>query len=79
MASKIDVQSQRFFSDFNNYFDIDVTDKWDKTRLKKVLWDICLHNKWDYNPHRTGNSLSDKRWKTGPKGQQFDSFKIIVK
>ena len=73
------VQFPKFISDFNNYFDIDVTDKWDKTRLKKVLWDICLHNKWDYNPHRTGNSLSDKRWKTGPKGQQFDSFKIIVK
>ena len=73
------VQFPKFFSDFENDFELDVVEKWNKTRLKQGIYDICLHKGWDYNPHKVGKTLSSKRWKTGPKGMQVDSFKVMVK
>ena len=67
------------FDDFRNDFEMDVTDKWNSTRLKQALWDICKHKGWKYNPHKIGNTLSSVRWKTGPKGMQVESIKIYIK
>jgi len=73
------VQFPKFFSDFENDFELDIVEKWNKQRIKTALWEICLQHKWAYNPHKVGKTLSSKRWKTGPKGMQVDSFKVIVK
>ena len=67
------------FDDFRNDFEMDVTDKWNSTRLKQALWDICKHKGWKYNPHKIGSTLSSVRWKTGPKGMQVESIKIYIK
>ena len=66
------------FNQFNDDFEFDVTEKWNSTRLKQAVYDICLNKKWKYNPHKVGTTLSAKRWKTGGKGRQVDSIKIYI-
>lgn len=64
--------------EFENDFEMDVTQKWNSTRLKQAVYEICLNKGWEYNPHKIGKDLSSKRWKTGPKGFQFDSMRIYI-
>lgn len=66
------------YNQFNDDFEFDVTEKWNSTRLKTAVWEICLEKKWKYNPHKVGTTLSSKRWKTGGKGKQVDSIKIYI-
>ena len=66
------------YNQFNDDFEFDVTEKWNSTRLKTAVWEICLEKKWKYNPHKIGKTLSSKRWKSGPKGMQVDCVKIHI-
>ena len=72
------MDSEKFFLNFMNHFDEDVTEKWNQTRFKQSVFQICLNNKWGFNPHKPGLKLSQKRWKVGPAGKQKEHFRIIV-
>ena len=76
---KDQISWNELYFNFTQDTDQEIIDKWSLSRLKKALWDICKHNKWDFNPHKVGQTLSAKRWKTGPKGQQVESIRIITK
>ena len=67
------------FVEFDNSFDIDISDKWDFTRLKKGLFELCDEKKWNFNPHKVGKTYSQKRWLKGPKNEQKEWIKIHLK
>ena len=75
-ADKVELES--FYFTFINNFDEDVTDKWNQQKFTKALFQICLTEKWGYNPHRSGNTPSEKRWKLGPAGKQKDFVRITM-
>lgn len=64
------------YTDFDNHFDDDVISKWDSTRFNKSLFKICEWNKWEYNPHKKGKTVSSKRWLHGPRGNQVPWVRI---
>ena len=69
---------ERFFLQFVNHFERDVTDKWNPTRFNKCILTICQNNNWGYNPHKSGTTISDLRWKVGPAGKQKVHLRIVV-
>ena len=71
-------EEDKFYLNFVNNFEEDVTEKWNKTRFKQSVYKICLNNRWGYNPHKPGNTLSQKRWKVGPAGKQKEHLRIVV-
>ena len=75
---KTGVTYDKMFGDFIREIDEEVHLKWSTTKFKKSVFEICQHNKWDYNPDRSGTTLSEKRWKTGKKGNQKDSLRVII-
>ena len=66
------------YTDFDKDFDENIVDKWESSRFHKALFKICEWNKWDYNPHRIGETQSQKRWLKGPKGNQVSWVKIVI-
>lgn len=72
------IEYQKIYSDFTGDFEQDVLDKWESTRFKKSLFEICKEKKWLYNPHRTGNTLSSRRWLSGTKGHQVEKIRIHI-
>ncbi len=73
---KTGIEYQTIYTDFSEDFEDEVLEKWESTRFKKSLFEICKEKKWIYNPHRTGNTLSSKRWLSGPKGNQVEKVRI---
>ena len=49
-----------FYNDFINQTDDQVKEKWDQTRFHKAIWDICKEKMWDYNPHKSGTTMSQR-------------------
>lgn len=66
------------YTDFDKDFDENIVDKWESSRFHKALFKICEWNKWGYNPHRIGETQSQKRWLKGPKGNQVSWVKIAI-
>ena len=69
------------YDDFidDEQFSDEVNEKWDSTRFNKAIWDICINKEWEYNPHKIGRTMSQKRWLTGEADNQSPSLIIIVK
>ena len=51
----------------------------DKTKLKHMLWRYCEKSGITFNPHKTGNTISDRRWLSGPRGAQVEWIKLSKK
>ena len=51
---------------------------WEKTRFKKSIYDLYSINGWEYNPHKNGSNVSQKRWKVGPAGNQKEYLRINI-
>jgi len=51
----------------------------DKTKLKQMLWRYCEKSGITFNPHKTGNTVSDRRWLSGPRGAQVEWIKLSKK
>ena len=75
-ADKYEIE--KFLSSFIINFDKGVTDKWDYKKFTNAIWDICKSNNWGYNPHKNGNTPSERRWKLGPAGKQTDHIRITM-
>ena len=67
------------YTDFDNEFDDEVIQKWDLPRFHKGIYKVCEWNKWFYNPHKSGKTMSDKRWLHGPRGNQGPWIRIQTK
>ena len=67
------------YTDFDNEFDDEVIQKWDLPRFHKGIYKVCEWNKWVYNPHKSGKTMSDKRWLHGPRGNQSPWIRIQTK
>jgi len=65
-----------FYNDFVNQSDDQVVEKWDQTRFHKAVWEICKDRSWEYNPHRTGTTMSQKRSLKGERGKQKPYIKV---
>ena len=65
-----------FYSDFTNNMTDEVVEKWDQTRFHKAIWEICKEKRWEYNPHRKGTTMSQKRHLRGSRGNQKPWIKI---
>ena len=76
--SKDGIPFDNIYGDFTKHFEEDIIENWSSNRFKKSLFDICQEKKWNYNPHKShrGSRLSDRRFLTGPKGQQIESVRI---
>ena len=72
------VSFMSIYTDFDKDFDESIVDKWETKRFHKALFKICEWNKWNYNPHRNGKTLSQKRWLKGSKGNQISWVKIVT-
>ena len=72
------VSFMSIYTDFDKDFDESIVDKWETKRFHKALFKICEWNKWNYNPHRNGKNLSQKRWLKGSKGNQVPWVKIVT-
>ena len=75
---KSGMEYKTIYSDFTGDFEQDVLEKWESTRFKKCLFEICKDKKWLYNPHRTGDTLSSRRWLHGPKENQVEKIRIHI-
>jgi hypothetical protein len=75
---KVGVEYKKIYSDFTGDFEEDVLEKWESTRFKKCLFEICKDKKWLYNPHKTGDTLSSRRWLIGSKGNQVEKIRIHI-
>ena len=51
----------------------------DKTKLKQMLWRYCEKSGITFNPHKTGNTISERRWLSGPRGAQVEWIKLSKK
>lgn len=65
-----------FYNDFKNSMDDQVIERWDQTRFNKAIWEICKNNTWEYNPQKTGTTMSGKRNLRGNRGEQKPYVKI---
>ena len=65
-----------FYNDFTNQADDQVVEKWDQTRFHKAIWDICKEKMWDYNPHKSGTTMSSKRSLKGKRGLQKPYIRV---
>ncbi len=75
---KFGMEYKTIYSDFTGDFEQDVLEKWESTHFKKCLFEICKEKKWLYNPHKTGSTLSSKRWLHGPKENQVEKIRIHI-
>ena len=64
------------YTDFDNDFEDDIVEKWELPRFHKGIYNICEYYNWVYNPHKTGKTMSDKRWLYGGRGKQGPWIKI---
>ena len=71
---EFDVIYRKFMMSFDEY----VVRNWEKTRFKKSIYDLCSINGWEYNPHKNGSNVSQKRWKVGPAGNQKEYLRINI-
>ena len=76
------IELSSFIDEFKSWASEDVLDKWivdgKDTRLKKSLYQVCVSKKWEYNPHKQGNTLSHKRWLMGSKNNQVEMVRIVI-
>ncbi len=70
------ISLEDFYTEFEKTFDDHVIENWDQTRFNQAIWKTCHEYKWIYNPHKTGKTLSQKRWLVGKRNQQKPFVKI---
>lgn len=76
------MEFSKIIDEFKEWCSDDVYDKWfvdgKDTRFKKTILKLCNAQHWEFNPHKKGNTLSDKRWLMGSKGNQVEMVRIVI-